>query len=695
MRLSILLITSVASVLLTLGFAAGSANEDDGKSVTDEPIGRIVAAAREVDKLVDKQLAAKQIRPNKRTNDATFVRRAYLEIIGRIPTAAETRSFLKKRDTTKRRELIDQLLDSPGFDSHMTNYWTDLLRAKSRLTGGVSGEPYLHFIKESIAKNIPFDRFVHEMMSANGAAHERGNGATGYFLRDRGMPQDNMSNTIRIFLGTRLECAQCHDHPFDRWTQREFFEMAAFTGGLEYRTNLLKTERGREMQQAVRNSRSDYSSEVQRNFRRQVLRPLLAGIAGTGTGLIRLPNDYKYDNAEPRQILTADTMFGPKAELEVRVPDQRRQRRPRRRAKQGRNRGNRLRVPHVGSRAAFADWLTSPSNPRFTTVIANRMWKRAMGLALIEPVDNMKDDSIASNPELMEYLGELMVELRFDLKQFLRVLYNSNAWQRDVFTGEVMAGDPFAFPGPLMRRMSGEQMWDSLLTLVIPDIDSTLKGPVSYRAEAVYASYDRIVESPVEELLEQVADGSFRQNQREMMQEKARRARREVQPLLRELNRSRRRGNDERVKEILAELRKKGINPNRRRGRRDKVPMLRASDLPSPVPPGHFLREFGQSDRDQIQGGHTEANVPQVLTLLNGFVDRNLSEGSSSVIRDVITSARSSDERIRVAYFSILNRAPRSDEMTTWRRDFRRDQSQASRDLVWTLLNSHEFMFIQ
>ena len=110
-----------------------------------------------------------------------------------------------------------------------------MLRVKSRLDGGVSGQPYIDFVKDSLAENQPFDEFVQEMLTAEGANLDEGNGAVGYYLRDRNMPEDNMSNTIRVFLGTRLECAQCHDHPFDDWTQRQYFEMVAFTGGMSYR----------------------------------------------------------------------------------------------------------------------------------------------------------------------------------------------------------------------------------------------------------------------------------------------------------------------------------------------------------------------------------------------------------------------------------------------------------------------------
>ena len=147
---------------------------------------------------------------------------------------------------------------------------------------------------------MPYDELVSALITSDGPALERGNGATGYYLRDRGMPEDNMSNTVRIFLGTRLECAQCHDHPFDAWTQKDYFRMVAFTGGVKTQLESYNSPQAREVRQLV-----NKLPQGQRQKVRRALQPLNLGVAGGGTGLARLPEDYQYDDGEPNEIVTA------------------------------------------------------------------------------------------------------------------------------------------------------------------------------------------------------------------------------------------------------------------------------------------------------------------------------------------------------------------------------------------------------
>ena len=164
-----------------------------------------------IDALVKQKLSSEGLQRNKRTNDSVFVRRVYLDIIGRIPGLEETQAFLTSKNKSKREDLIDELRDSYGRTSRQFNFWADLLRITSQMGNGLSGQPYIDFIKDSLERNKPYDEFVQELLTASGANLATGNGSVGYYLRDRNMPEDNMSNTVRIFLGTRLECAQCHD----------------------------------------------------------------------------------------------------------------------------------------------------------------------------------------------------------------------------------------------------------------------------------------------------------------------------------------------------------------------------------------------------------------------------------------------------------------------------------------------------
>jgi hypothetical protein len=690
--------------LVIFALAAAAVAQAPQRSVAVVPRAEIAAQAAEIDRLLATALTAAQQQPNRIVDDATFVRRAYLQIAGRIPTADEARAFVADRRSDKRAELIDRLLDSPGHLSHEFHFWADLLRARSRLAQRVSGEPFLHWLKEALAADLPYDEMVRQMLTANGPAHQRDNGATGLLLRDLEMPEDSMANTLRVFAGTRLECAQCHNHPFDKWTQRQFFEMAAFSGGMQYRLNPEQSELGRKLRELRTKLVQEHGREAQRALG-QILQPATLGIVGTGTGIVRLPNEYRYDDAKPGQPVAAKPAFAPDSSLEVSIPAA--AQRGARPAPRGRQ--NRAPVgPQIGSRAALSDWLTARDNPRFALVIANRFWKRVAGVGLIEPVDDLRDDTVAAIPELMTYLERLVLDLRYDLRQLQRVLLHTQFFQREVAAEADAEAGVAAFVGPALRRMTAEQIWDSLLVLTIPDVDATLRPPGA-RAEEVYTAFERLTQGSDEQLealaeeaiLRYTKPDEFRAMQRERVaaQQRARAAeqaekQREARPLLRDLATARRNRDQGEIDRLTAALRRLGVDvPGERR--RDPAQVARASDLPSPAPPNHLLHMFGQSDRDQVDGANQEANVPQVLTLLNGIADQRAASDAGSVLSRLLAGAKSADERVRAAFLAMLARQPTGAELASWRSELQARPEQAAADLIWVLLNSHEFRFVR
>jgi len=700
---------------------------------------QVKVAAKNIDRLVDLDLKRAKLKPNAIADDATFLRRAYVGIIGRIPNVTETRKFLTSQQPEKRSGLIDSLLESSGHTSRMFNYWADLLRVKSRLNNNISGEPFVHFLKDSLAGNKPYDEFVRDMVSANGPAHVRGNGATGMLLRDRGMPLDSMANTVRVFLGTRLECAQCHDHPFDKWKQKDFYQMAAFTGGLSYRTDVQKQNMGDGITQVYQNLRRKGDRDGLRAIGR-MMRTVNSGVDGTGTGKIRLPKDYKYDDAKPSAVVTAHALFGKSPKIQFPAPPtkksgrrmSRREREAERRRQAQRSRRNRGRSndKELDTRDSYAQWMTDTTNPRFTKVIANRMWKFVMGRGLIEPVDNLMDDTEASNPALMRQLEKLMVSVDFDLRQFLRVLFNTNTFQREAMSDDVPSDEKFYFQGPLLRRMTGEQMWDSLLTFSMSDVDATIQDPAR-RAESVYTRYEEMINMPSDELAKMVNAQKLRysdpkkyreqqaaqrrKDQRKRMEQSRQRSqkiaaeaekkREKTRPLYREYVKAKQADDQQKMKQIKDQLlalgvdidRKPGRRPSSRsrRGRRGEGAMVRASEQQHPAPAGHLIRKFGQSDREQIQASHTEANVPQVLSLLNGFLEDRILSNYSSELMKTIYEASSDREKIRTAYQAVLSREPRGRELAVWEHEMDQGGRKVVKDLVWTLVNSHEFRFVQ
>lgn len=440
-------------------------------------------AAAEIDRLLAADWQRHGLQPNPPADDATFVRRIYLDIVGRIPTLDEARSFLDNTGSDRRAGLIERLLASEGHVQHMFHFWADLLRIQSRANGAqgdMTSQPYLEHVRKRLRENQPYDRFVRELLTARGKAWD--NPAIGYYMRDIGMPLDNLANTARIFLGTRLECAQCHNHPFDKWTQMQFYHLAAFTYPLETNFTGIAAQDGanelRRQADRARENRLKTGTETERAQARQeganarwigrVFENLgdfvrYSKVEALPTRRLTLPHDYAYTDAKPHDPVAPATIFGPQVNC---APT-----------------GDTVRV--------FADWLTSPENPRFTTVIANRMWKRAFGLGLIEPVDEMFDGTAAANPALLKHLERTMISCGYDLRTFLRALFLTQAYQRQVTRAEILPGETYRFTGPVLRRMSAEQIWDSFVTLIHPTpdlprrrgIDAAMAARLLYRGK--------------------------------------------------------------------------------------------------------------------------------------------------------------------------------------------------------------------
>lgn len=695
-----------AAVLIaaTLPVVFGFSNENSkpNSSVKSVSRDRILAISDRIDALVKAQLDSRGEKLNELSSDEVFLRRAYLDIVGRIPTIDETNQFLRSAGQTKRADLIDDLLDTYGYVSRQYNFWADLLRVQSRLPGQLTGISYIDFLKDSIEENLPYDEFVRALVTAEGPNLERGNGAVGYYLRDRNMPEDNMSNTVRIFLGTRLECAQCHDHPFDKWTQRQYFEMVAFTGGMRYRI----PQAGSTYRQIRDMIRAKKIPEKQIPILNRISQSLTYGIAGSGTGLAKLPEGFLGEDGYEGEIVVGKTMFENEPLVEAKIPAA-----PKRPNNRKPNRNVQQLIPGakpIDSRKAYGDWLTAPENPRFAKVIANRLWKQAMGLGLIEPVDIIEDKTVASNPELMDFLAGTMVDLDFDMKQFLRAIYNSKTYQAAAFNQDVTDPAKFNFNGPLVRRMSAEQIWDSLLVLTVPDTDQRYSvrsdGRYSILSSDPYENYEQIKSMSAEQikdLVTKMADRpsrrkkqSFRDNPeyKKMQAERASLAQR-IRAAQKKSNAALIRKLKIDQAKLVADFRKRNQAGN----------FLRASEMPSPAPAGHFLREFGQSDREQIDNSNTDPAVTQVLSMMNGYVEERISRDSSSMLMQTALKAKTAKECTESIFLSMLNRKPTSKEARDWEGDFKKAvaKNDAAKiketysDLIWTLANSNEFIFVK
>lgn len=588
-----------------------------------------------IDELIYTDLRSKKISPTRKADDDIYVRRLYLTVIGRIPTQAELLEFLNDRDSNKRDKLIQKLLNSEGYVNHQINWWSDMLRIQDRPQGLNinAGGAYREWLRQALRENKPYDQIVKELVASNGSLYG-GSPEVSFYLRDRGMQEDNLSHTIRVFLGTRLQCAMCHDHPFDRWTQKEFYELTAFTSGVgQVRIRSYNQEYSK-LNRAIRDDPNP-NTGLFNNWRNQVRDSLAIGLESNGTGKIQLPRDFAESNGNPGDTVYAKAIFTPKPVFDPKLPDSK-------------------------SRLVFADWLTSEDNPRFTTMIANRLWKHVFGAGMIEPIDTMMDDTLPANPALMKYLERLMVSVNFDMKEYLRIILNTNLFQRQALREDFKSLEEYTFAGPMVRRMTGEQIWDSLVTLVYNDIDKPSRIYL-HNQQDYTPIFERYKVMTGEEIYEDF----------KMLAEKHSGNRNLVQIIQKESS------DYEPPKPI-----------------KDRN-LVRGSYLQYPAPGGHLIRQFGGSDKLQIDNSNSEPNTTQVLNLLNGFVEKNILANKGADFIELMKDEKSKTKQIENVFLSILNRKPNSAELRDLKGFIDEGDANSYKHVAWILLNSHEFIFIQ
>ncbi|HAY74198.1 MAG TPA: hypothetical protein DCY32_00855 [Opitutae bacterium] len=585
---------------------------------------QISSAALWIDRFVGEGLKKAGLQPNPPADDFVFLRRIYLDAAGRIPTDDESADFLSDKDPEKRRKLIDRLLLSDGYRSHFFNWLADLLRHKQNVRR-TSYNHYERWLKDQIALNRPWDEMVFDMLSAEGSVAQ--SGPAGYLLRDPGMPLDNLSNTLTIFLGANVACAQCHDHPLADWTQREYFELAAFFGATD-----VSDRDPRKVGNKLRNEQLSKQDVI------QAVAPNLARVRTKSHQTLRFPDDYAYDDVKP----------GSRVEPLLFIWES------------GDEKGPAYAVDHQNPknlRASFAQWLTHEKNPRFAATIANRLWQRSFGLGVQEPLEDLDDLSKSANPALLQLLGQVMVKAGFDLREFQRVLFNSRTYQaKSSVTPESGKSEQYLFPGPVLRRMTAEQTWDSILALVIGEKLDDYKIDRSHRVTRYQFPFDQMSDSEVTKMVLSMKKSGHLTK-----------------------------GNGSRLNELDYVNGKRPLKIGSQF-------LLRASEMQQPAKDDHFLRMFGQSSRELVNDSSSEGSIPQTLMLMNGEVQAMLADKESRLSAKLKKSG-GLRPAVEFLFLSFFGRPPTPDEFEAIEESLR--SGMKKEDLTWALFNSTEFLFVQ
>jgi len=355
-------------------------------------------AANFVDREIFAKLRAFRINPSELCSDSEFIRRAYLDLLGILPPVDVARQFVEDPHPDKRARLVDDLLERGEFADFWALKWSDLLRNEERVLDRKGVELFNDWIREGFASHKPLDQFARELISARGSTYR--NPAANFYRANR-TPIERGLSTAQVFLGTRLQCAQCHNHPYDRWTQQDYYDWAGFFSRVQYK--ILENRRG------DNNDQHEFKGE-------QVVYLARAG---------EVKNPRTGRPAQPHFLGGGQ--------------------------------------PEAGSDPLvdLANWVASPQNPWFARVQANRIWFHLMGRGLVDPIDDFRATNPASHPQLLDALARELVEHAFDLRHVIRLIMASRAYQLSSMPNESNLDDETNYSHTIVRRLSAEQLLDA------------------------------------------------------------------------------------------------------------------------------------------------------------------------------------------------------------------------------------------
>jgi WD40 repeat protein len=360
-----------------------------------------------LDKLVAAKWKRMRIQPSGLCTDAEFVRRVRLDLTGLPPSADDVRKFLadKRESRVKRDELIDKLIGSPDYIDHWANKWADLLQVNRKFLGAEGSKAFREWIRNEVASNTPYDDFVRKIVSANGSNKE--NPAASYYKILR-TPDATMENTTHLFLATRFNCNKCHDHPFERWTQDQYYEMAAYFARVGLKRDP-KAGKGNIGGTAVEGAKPLYEIVYEKPD---------GEMKHERTGAVTAPH-FPF-NAKYKVSKTANR------------------------------------------REHLAAWITSPDNEYFARSYVNRLWGYMTGTGIIEPLDDIRAGNPPSNPELLDHLAAEFIKNGFDVRKLVAQICKTRVYQLSIKTNKWNEDDEVNFSHGKARRLPAEVLFDAI-----------------------------------------------------------------------------------------------------------------------------------------------------------------------------------------------------------------------------------------
>ncbi|MFN0126844.1 MAG: DUF1549 and DUF1553 domain-containing protein [Verrucomicrobiales bacterium] len=353
-----------------------------------------------IDEAVFARLRERRLPASPEDDNSTFARRAWLDLTGRLPTADQARAFVADSAPDKRDRLIDSLLASPEFADHWALKWADLLRVEERLLDVTGVTAFHRWIRQNVADDRPLDQFTRAIVTGLGSTYQH---PPANFYRAIREPTLRAEAVAQVFLGTRLGCAKCHNHPFERWTQDDYYRFAAVFDRLDYTI--------------LRNDRRDENDKME--------------FVGEQVVVLGGKSELKHPKSG---AIPAPAFLGEGGHA----------------------------VPDDQALARLGDWMTRPDHPLFDRVQVNRIWSHLMGTGIVEPVDDFRLTNPPSNPALLEALTRFFVENGRRVRPLIRLICQSRTWHLSSTPRPENADDTVHYSHPVVRRLPAEPLLDAI-----------------------------------------------------------------------------------------------------------------------------------------------------------------------------------------------------------------------------------------
>jgi hypothetical protein len=660
-------------------------------------------------------------------NDEVFLRRVYVDLIGRIPTAAEVKEFAAADPKDRRAKLVEKLVADERFADRWTIFYADMLRLRSNAPGGAALIAYVH---NAVKTGMPYDELARRLIATNGKAGKTPE--AGFILGDDADPLAMASITSQVFLGVRIGCAQCHDHPFDVWKRRDFYDMAAFFGKTRrYESQLTRVIYATEADQntilwppegeAADDERKPIPPKFPFAIDASAGKPAyVARLEATRAAKIAaLPkakgptvDDLLNDTAVKVSKATTGALAAELAEADVKKD---------------------IRKIDINAaaykaselRQQLAKHVTDPRNKYFSRALVNRVWKHLVGRGFVEPVDDFREDNPPAHPKALDYLAEEFVASDYDLRTLVKLVVTSEAYQRahapataDEPTRLALEENLLATP---MRRMIAESLYDSVVTaghlfevkhspgknektvydivrvpIAKPGEKPKPAGVIASVAGGNKPAMKAMPAMPAGEGngygLETAIELDFTALLKETGEEEV--ALEEMKAMSQE--------ELEAQRMMMERMTRNGIDYREERVARivDDNPVFNTSlRMQSPAPDGHFLRVFGQPNRSDLGDLRDDgASMRQALMMLNGRITHEAARVGDLEPMYKLLTGKSPDPAaaVKLAYLEILTRQPTAAELAEGQEIVSAAATplDGMADLRWVLMNCNEFRFL-